>query len=101
MKGRQILRLIYEHYRICEIDGSLIDFQGLLNVKMHNDNLRRFLNDRETALSGMKDFPTTEIMETLIRLQNHKHSGLWEHMAYYERLPAGHAEINPNTFKVS
>lgn len=32
LKGRQILSMLYDHYRVSEEDGAALEFQDLLNV---------------------------------------------------------------------
>ena len=67
--GRQMLFLIYEQYRISEVDGALLDLEDLLHVRLHNDDLRNFLNDWEHVLTGMRQLPDEELLETLFRNQ--------------------------------
>ncbi len=94
LKGRQILLLLYQHYQISEVDGQMLDFQDLLAVHMVGEELRRFMNDWEMILTGMRKLPEEDVLETLFRRQIQRHSGFREHMAYYERLPIGHEERN-------
>ena len=51
--GRQILLMVHQHYKISATDGALLKFQDLLEVKLHNDDLRSFLQDWETVLTQM------------------------------------------------
>lgn len=92
LKGRQILSLLYEHYRVCETDGAILEFQDLLNIEMQGGGLRAFLNEWEIARVGMSKVPTTDVLEILFRIHIQKHSGLKEHLSYYERLPSGHED---------
>ena len=92
LKGRQILLLFYQHYKISEVDGQMLDFQDLLAVHMVGDELRRFINDWEMTLTGMRKLPDGDVLETLFRRQIAKHSGFREHMAHYERLAVGHED---------
>jgi hypothetical protein len=94
LKGRQILLLLYQHYQISEVDGQMLDFQDLLAVHMVGEELRRFMNDWEMTLTGMRKLPEEDVLETLFRRQIQRHPGFREHMAYYERLPVGHEERN-------
>ena len=94
LKGRQILLLLYQHYKISEVDGQMLDFQDPLAVHMVGEELRRFMNDWEMTLTGMRRLPEEDVLETLFRRQIQRHPGFREHMAYYERLPVGHEERN-------
>ena len=42
MKGRQALKMVYDHYNISETEGSLFELQDLLKVTLKGDNLRAF-----------------------------------------------------------
>ena len=70
----------------------MLDFQDLLAVHMVGEELRRFMNDWDMTLTGMRKLPEDDVLETLFRRQITRHSGFREHMAYYERLPLGHEE---------
>ena len=67
--GRQMLFMIFEHYRISAEDGALLDLEDLMCVRLHNDDLRSFLSDWENVLTAMKDVPNVSILETLFRKQ--------------------------------
>ena len=54
LKGRQILFLIYQHYRMSEVEGHTLDFQDPLAVVMAEEDLKRFLNDWEISLAGLR-----------------------------------------------
>jgi hypothetical protein len=85
---------LYQHYQISEVDGQMLDFQDLLAVHMTGEELRRFMNDWEMTLTGMRKLPEEDVLETLFRRQIQRHPGFREHTAYYERLPIGHEERN-------
>ena len=53
--GKQMLFMVFEHYRISAEDGALLDLEDLMCVRLHNDDLRSFLTDWENALTAMKD----------------------------------------------
>ncbi len=92
LKARQILLLFYQHCKIREVDGQMLDFQDLLAVHMVGDELRRFTSDWEMTLTGMRELPELDVLEALFRRQIAKHPGFREHMAHYERLPVGHED---------
>ena len=72
MKGRQALKMVYDHYKISETECSLLEFQDLLKVTMKNDNLRGFHADWEHVLNGMNPMPADTVLETLFRIQIYK-----------------------------
>ena len=69
LSGRQIPWMIYNDFKITVEDQAPLDFEDLVNVKLHADNLFAFMNDWETCLSGFKQIPETNIMESLFRKQ--------------------------------
>ena len=69
LKGRQIAFMLYHSYRVSEVEGSLLEFEDLMNVTLKEDNVRGFINDWELCLSGLKTIPATDIMESLFRKQ--------------------------------
>jgi len=92
LTGRQILFLLYHHYRTTEADGEMLDLQDLMAVRLANDDLRKFLNDWEMTLTGMKAAPDMKLCETLFIRELKKYSGFKAHMAHYDWLPLGHPE---------
>ena len=70
MKGRQALKMVYDHYKISETEGSLLEFQDLLKVTLKNDNLRGFHADWEHVLNGMNPMPADTVLETLLQNPN-------------------------------
>lgn len=42
---RQIMFEMYEHFRIFETEGSMLDFRDLMQVKLNNDQLIVFFKD--------------------------------------------------------
>ena len=51
--GRQLLYLVYEYYKISEVDGALLDLEDLMNVRLHGDDFRSFLTDWENVMTTM------------------------------------------------
>ena len=54
MEGRQLLWNIYNHYRLSNAEGSLLEFQDLLAVKLFGGDLRTFQADWDETLAAMK-----------------------------------------------
>ena len=51
LKGRQILWYIHRHFKVSEADGALLDFDDLLHVQLHGDDLRSFMTRTGLSLS--------------------------------------------------
>ena len=49
LKGRQVLHVIYEYYRVAEADGAVLEFEDLALLKMKGHNLEEFINAWETV----------------------------------------------------
>ena len=70
MKGREILYILYTHLKVSETEGHILDFQDILAVKMHSDDLQGFFFDEwELTLTGMQKQPEEEYLETMFRSQ--------------------------------
>ena len=78
---------MYKQFKDSEAEGHILDFQGLLTVRMHGDDLKGFFDAWELTLTGMQQLPEQEYLETMFRSQIERQPGLKEHMAHYERLP--------------
>ena len=94
MTGRQILLMIYDHYRATEVDTHMLGIEDLIVVKLVGDDIRRFYGEWKMTLTGIRKMPDAEWLETLFRIQIKGHPGLNEDMAYYNRLDKGHSERN-------
>ena len=90
--GRQMLFLVYEQYRISEVDGALLGLEDLMHVRLHNDDLRNFLYDWENVLAAIADQPSDDVPETFFKQQLKGSIQLKDQMAYYDRLDFGHAD---------
>ena len=72
MIGRQMLLKVYEQYSISDVEGALLSFEDLLQVQLHQDDLRNFLADWENVLSAIKARPDDTIPETLFKKDQQK-----------------------------
>ena len=55
LAGRQIYKLILEELKTEEGEEELHDFEDLQAVKMHKNNLRRFLRDWDMCILGLRE----------------------------------------------
>ena len=65
MRGREILWMIYDRYRISEAEGHIYDFQDLSHCGNTGKNLEAFNNDWSEVLDHMKTIPSKDILEAL------------------------------------
>ncbi len=42
LKGRQIYKMLFDHVRISEAEGAVLDLCDLLDVRVNGDNLEKF-----------------------------------------------------------
>ena len=69
LKGRQIAWVMYEHFRISDTEGAILEFRYLLAIELKRDNLNTLLNEWESCLIGLKTVPPQDILESLFRKQ--------------------------------
>ena len=82
LAGRQLLSMTDEHFRMSEADGAVYDMEHLLNVKLRNDNLDKFMVDWETVLSRIKtdEQPGDVIKHTLVLRELRESHALRDHI---------------------
>ena len=69
IKGRQILYLVLEHYRVAPADSTVQDFQDLLHCKLYHNKLEQFIINWERVLLGQKQRPEEHILESVFKEQ--------------------------------
>ena len=92
MTGRQNLIMTYNHYRATEVDNNTLDLEDRIVVNMNGDDLRMLHDEWEMTLTGIKNMPEEQWLESLFKSQTKGHPGLKEEMAYYYRLDIGHPD---------
>ena len=91
--GRQILFMIYHHYKTNEEAGALYDLADLMAVKWQGDgNLESFLHTWDSVLLGMREEPPEHYLEILFHTQVRNSAVLREEIAHYERARKGHPD---------
>jgi hypothetical protein len=91
-RGRQVLWLVYDHYRMNDELGLIYDFRDLNSVRMRGGSLESFLNSWENVLLGMKKQPDEVIIRALFLEQIRSSQAIKEELAYFDRLKAGSTE---------
>jgi hypothetical protein len=77
VKGRQLLFLVYQYYRIDEAAGALYNIHDLWNVTFQEDGkMEGFLASWDALLAGMKKIPSNEDLEVIFLRQIRKSKAL-------------------------
>jgi hypothetical protein len=97
IKGRQILWIIYQEYRVSEEAGSLNDITDLMKVTMKKDftkveHLARFLLNWETVLAGINDPPPDNQLQVMFYDQVRHVPSISNDIAMYDRADPDSAE---------
>ena len=90
IKGRQILFIVHQHFKINEEVGQVYDISNLMSVKFAgNGKLESFLNSWDMVLAGMKDEPPEKTLEILFLQELRKCSALKEDICHFDRQELG------------
>jgi hypothetical protein len=104
VSGRQLLWLVYQSYKLSQTSGALYSLVDLSNLRIksekgqrddapHSDKqLRWFVSSWDGLIAGMRTIPDDDILEDIFLRKIRGVSSLKEDLAYYDRLPAGHAD---------
>ena len=92
LKGRQILHMIFDYYKLPEVDGQLFRVTDLLEVKMEGNDLRSFVNAWDNALLVMKGEVTDEWKYALFMKQVDNNPALQYDMPSHRLLQDGHPD---------
>ena len=69
LTGRQIAWKIYQHFKVTDLETSVMEFTDLCNLRLRGDNLRGFNTAWDDTLLGMKRIPDEDYLESLYRAQ--------------------------------
>ena len=89
LKGRQILKVIYDHYKIAEVNRRIKE------LKMHNDDLVKFHDDWLCCLLCQKIRPNWEFKLTRCYGQGKKYPDLEPDMATCHRFGQDNVNFGP------
>jgi len=93
VKGRQLLHLVYQYYRIDEAAGALHNIHDLWNVTFVEDNkMEGFLASWDALLAGMKRMPSDEDLEVIFLRQIRKSKALTIDVAQFDRAEPGNPD---------
>ena len=87
LKGRQVTWLVFDHFRLSDVDGAMLNWDEILSLKLHmpGDNIKQFLNDWDTTFTNVNGSPDPEILESLFKRQLDKSILLKNAMALYDQ----------------
>ena len=87
LTGRQILRMLYDNFKITDHEGVLLDWDEITHVQLKGDNLAQFLSDWEQTLLQINPdvIPGDEMLETLFKKQLMRSDQLTQAMALYDQ----------------
>merc|ERR1711884_271174 len=69
LNGRQIAWLMFQHFRINDVENSMLEFSDLMALELKGDNLRGFDTEWDNVLLGMKEVPDEKYLENVYRNQ--------------------------------
>ena len=76
LSGRQMAWLFYNHFRLRQEEGAMLEIKDLMNLHLKGDNLETFQNEWEITLSRMvsSQIPDDGIMEAIYRISSRRAS---------------------------
>jgi len=95
LKGRQILKIIFDHYKIGDINHRIKEMEDIMSLKMINNDLFRFHDEWLFCLMVQKLEPTWEFKLTRYYGQVKKHPELEHDMATYHRFQQDGVRFGP------
>ncbi len=96
VKGRQLLKMVYDFHRTDEDRGVLFNLSDLMKVQCQGDSFQSyesFLATWNFVLAGMKTAPDVETLEFVFQDQIKRHpKPVSEELARFNRKPRGHPD---------
>ena len=92
LKGRQIYLKILRSFDVTDAETHINDFERVNALRMHDDNLHKFIIDWDSLLLKVSKLPSPEILESLFRTQIQRHPWMKDDMNIYNRAPPGASE---------
>ena len=75
--------MIYQNFKLSDIDGAMLEWDELLQVELKGDNLQQFQNDWDSTCLSVKELPDARFKESLYRKQLEKSDQLKQTMQLY------------------
>ena len=67
--GLQIAWIIRDWFKLDELEGGILDYEDLLHLRMHNQNLEGYIYKFESILAGLQREVDIELLENLLNKQ--------------------------------
>jgi hypothetical protein len=61
--GREIAWMVYQHFKVTDVQGAILGIEDLVNVKLKNDNILEFLDEWDYVFCGLKEEPSATTTE--------------------------------------
>ena len=85
LKGRQILKMVYESHKLDEAIGQVFDIENVSSTTLKGDHVAEFLQGWDSVLAGQVEPISEIILKPLLHRQLLNSASLKEEMAHYER----------------
>ena len=95
LRGRQIVYLIYDYFRVTGALEAVLDFTDLFSVILRGDDVQDIDTRWDEVLSTVSDVPNGKILESLCQMRNRESDQRKTVLAMYEQ------EINQDPSKPS
>ena len=92
LRGRQALWIIYQEYKMEGKAVGVFGLEELFKVTHTGDDLVKFLEDWELALSNLETEPDEDVLETLVIKLFRKSQKLRTDVAHWQRLEKDHPD---------
>ena len=66
LKGRQILKMVYDSHKLDEAIGQVFDIESIFCTTLKGDKLARFLQGWDTVLAGQGETVPESILKPLL-----------------------------------
>ena len=70
LRGRQIAFMIYDCFRVTGAHDTVLDYDDLFSVTLHDDNIQEFDTRWDEVLLSMSKMPSDDILESLRNWEN-------------------------------
>ena len=85
LSGRATAWHIFQHYKLSETEGAILEFEDLQKVELKGENLRALVNDWDLVLCSLKEVPSKSILESMFRTQLNKAESMKTVLALYDQ----------------
>ena len=76
---------MYDEFRLAETDVAMQDWDEIISIELHGDNLPKLYNDCNDSLLNVDELPDNRFLETLLRKQLKRSEQFKQTYALYEQ----------------